>query len=255
MLTEWYRKFGKRLFDLAVVIMALSFLAPVIAVVVALVRLQLGAPVLFRQRRPGLHGRPFAILKLRTMTDARDTDGNLLPDAERLTSLGRFLRRTSIDELPTLINVLRGEMSLVGPRPCLAYEATHYKQWHSGRFRTLPGLTGLWQVNGKNRTTFTEMMRLDVAYVHKKSMWLDLRILLSTVPVIVKELVSRRNLTKVFRLATKKDKNSPLPFSGRKDVEDTQNKLNCYNETVSSYTYRRGGERTPWLSDNTKITT
>jgi lipopolysaccharide/colanic/teichoic acid biosynthesis glycosyltransferase len=138
-----YRRYGKRLLDLVIVIPALVVLAPVMAVIALLVRIKLGPSVIFRQQRPGLHGRPFTMLKFRTMTDARDDQGRLLPDSERLTPFGRFLRSTSLDELPELFCVLRGEMSLVGPRPLLMQYLERYTPEQRRRHEVLPGITGL----------------------------------------------------------------------------------------------------------------
>lgn len=176
----------KRLFDVLLVVPALIVLAPVFAVIALLIRLKLGSPVLFRQQRPGLHGRPFTMLKFRTMIDARDASGNLLPDAQRLTPFGRFLRSTSLDELPELINVLRGEMSLVGPRPLLMEYLERYTQEQMRRHEVLPGLTGWAQVNGRNAISWEEKFALDVWYVEHHSLWLDLRIIALTFLKVIK---------------------------------------------------------------------
>jgi|SRR5690606_6750205 len=171
----------KRPLDVILSAMALLILSPVLLAIALLVRVGMGSPVLFRQRRPGLHGRPFTILKFRTMTEARDGDGTLLPDVDRLTVLGRFLRRTSLDELPELINVLRGDMSLVGPRPLRMHYLDHYTPEQMRRHDVLPGITGWAQVNGRNALTWEEKFALDVWYVDHVSFWLDLKILLMTV--------------------------------------------------------------------------
>lgn len=176
----WYCRWGKRHFDMALSIPALILLSPIMAVIAILVRAGLGSPVLFRQERPGLHGRPFTLLKFRTMTDARDYDDEPLPDSERLTPLGRFLRRSSLDELPELINVLRGEMSLVGPRPLLTQYLDRYTPEHARRHEVRPGITGWAQVNGRNAITWKEKFNLDVWYVDHMSFWLDLKILILT---------------------------------------------------------------------------
>lgn len=144
------------------------------------VRLKLGTPIFFRQARPGLYGKPFTLLKFRTMTDARDAQGKLLPDAERLTAFGRFLRRTSLDELPELINVLRGEMSLVGPRPLLMAYLERYTPEQMRRHDVRPGITGWAQVNGRNALRWEEKFALDVWYLDHQSLWLDLKIILLT---------------------------------------------------------------------------
>lgn len=174
-------KIVKRPLDVILSAMALLILSPVLLAIALLVRVGMGSPVLFRQRRPGLHGRPFTILKFRTMTEARDGDGTLLPDVDRLTVLGRFLRRTSLDELPELINVLRGDMSLVGPRPLRMHYLDRYTPEQMRRHDVLPGITGWAQVNGRNALTWEEKFALDVWYVDHVSFWLDLKILLMTV--------------------------------------------------------------------------
>ncbi len=171
----------KRLFDLILTIPALILLAPVFGLTALLVRLKLGAPVIFRQERPGRYGQPFSLFKFRTMTDARDAAGNLLSDAERLPPFGRFLRSTSLDELPELINVLRGEMSLVGPRPLLPQYLPHYNPETNRRHEVLPGITGWAQVNGRNAISWEERFALDVWYVDHQCLWLDLKIIWLTV--------------------------------------------------------------------------
>lgn len=180
-----YRAFGKRLFDLIVGAILLIVTAPLIAILALLIRWRLGRPVLFRQQRPGLYGRPFTIYKFRTMTDARDRDGNLLPDAERLTPFSRFLRSTSLDELPELWNVLRGDMSLVGPRPLLMQYLSRYTPEQARRHNVKPGLTGWAQVNGRNAISWEQRFALDVWYVDHLSFWLDIKILLLTLVAVV----------------------------------------------------------------------
>jgi sugar transferase EpsL len=165
--------------------LSLAVLSPVIAVVAVVVRIRLGSPVLFRQERAGLHGRPFVLTKFRTMTDVRDTAGHLLPDAERLTALGRLMRSTSLDELPELIHVLRGEMSLVGPRPLPTTYVPRYSPRQARRLDVPPGVTGWAQVNGRNSTDWPERFEMDVWYVENRSFWLDVRILLRTLAVVV----------------------------------------------------------------------
>ena len=177
----WYKRFGKRLTDLGLALAALALLWPVLLCLAVLVRLQLGVPVLFRQTRPGLHGRPFSILKFRTMTDARDAQGNLLPDGERLTRFGRFLRSASLDELPELFNVLRGDMSLVGPRPLLMAYLPLYSPEQARRHEVRPGITGWAQVNGRNALSWEEKFAMDVWYVDHRSLRLDVKILVLTV--------------------------------------------------------------------------
>lgn len=175
----------KRLFDLALTIPALLLLAPVLLVVALLVRLKLGTPILFRHERPGLGGRPFTLLKFRTMTDARDNTGTLLPDEKRTHPFGQMLRRTSLDELPELLNVLKGDMSLVGPRPLLMEYLSRYTPEQMRRHDMLPGITGLAQVSGRNNLSWEEKFALDVQYVNQRSVWLDIKILLMTVRAVV----------------------------------------------------------------------
>ena len=177
---------SKRLFDLLVATIGLLVISPVLLVIAILVRIQHGSPVLFRQKRPGLHGHPFRIFKFRTMTEARAADRTLLPDEQRLTPLGRFLRTTSLDELPELFNVVRGEMSLVGPRPLLMQYLERYSPEQARRHNVLPGITGWAQVNGRNALTWEDKFRLDVWYVDHWSFWLDLKILFLTVSKVFK---------------------------------------------------------------------
>ncbi len=171
---------SKRLLDLVIVVLALLLLSPLLLVVALSVRLFLGKPLLFRQQRPGYKGRPFFIYKFRTMTNASDSAGNLLPDAERLTPLGRFLRAFSLDELPELFNILRGEMSVVGPRPLLMEYLPRYSPEQMRRHEAYPGLTGWAQIHGRNALTWADKFRLDVWYVDHWSFWLDIRIILLT---------------------------------------------------------------------------
>ncbi|MFZ5819598.1 MAG: sugar transferase [Chloroflexota bacterium] len=171
---------SKRLLDLVIAAIALSLLSPILLSTALAVRLFLGTPVLFRQQRPGYKGRPFFLYKFRTMTAASDPAGNLLPDSERLTPLGRFLRALSLDELPELFNILRGEMSLVGPRPLLMEYLPRYSPEQMRRHDAWPGLTGWAQVNGRNALTWAEKFELDVWYVEHWSFWLDIKIILLT---------------------------------------------------------------------------
>jgi lipopolysaccharide/colanic/teichoic acid biosynthesis glycosyltransferase len=161
-------------------IIGLVLLSPILLIVFCLIRFRMGYPVLFRQVRPGLHGTPFEMIKFRTMLDATDQQGNLLPDSERLTRLGRFLRSTSIDELPELWNVLKGDMSLVGPRPLLMEYLALYSPEQSRRHEVRPGVTGWAQVNGRNAISWDEKFALDLWYVDNRSLWLDLRIIWMT---------------------------------------------------------------------------
>jgi len=171
----------KRLLDLAVAVPLLLALAPVMAAAAVLVRFRLGSPVLFSQMRPGLHGKPFRLYKFRSMTDATDARGLPLPDHARLTPFGRLLRKTSLDELPQLWNVIRGDLSLVGPRPLLMEYLERYTAEQARRHEVKPGITGWAQVNGRNALSWEEKFALDVWYVDNRSLLLDLRILLLTV--------------------------------------------------------------------------
>jgi sugar transferase EpsL len=177
---------SKRTFDLVLTCVSLVILSPFLLLLALAVRLAHGSPVLFTQTRPGFFGKPFKIYKFRTMTDRRDAQGDLLPDAERITRLGRFLRASSLDELPELFNVFRGEMSLVGPRPLLMQYLTRYTPEQARRHAVLPGITGWAQVNGRNALTWDDKFRLDVWYVENWSFWLDLRILGMTVVKVVR---------------------------------------------------------------------
>lgn len=176
----------KRGFDIVVALAALLLLAPVLFVIGCFVRAKLGSPILFQQVRPGRDGRPFRMLKFRTMLDAIDAQGRPLPDQERLTSFGRLLRSTSLDELPELWNVLKGEMSLVGPRPLLMEYLPLYSPEQARRHAVRPGITGWAQVNGRNALGWDEKFALDVWYVDNRSFWLDCRILWMTVAKVVR---------------------------------------------------------------------
>jgi len=192
-MTPFYRRHGKRLFDLALTIPGLVLVSPLLGLLALLVRWRLGRPVLFRQTRPGLHGQPFELCKFRTMTDARDAAGRLLPDAERLTRLGRFLRASSLDELPELWNVIRGEMSLVGPRPLLMAYLPLYTPEQARRHELPPGITGWAQVHGRNALTWQDKFTLDIWYVDHVSLSLDMKILLLTLwKVLRREGISQQ---------------------------------------------------------------
>jgi sugar transferase EpsL len=183
---DLYRTFGKRLLDATIAALLLVVLAPLMLVVAGLVAVYLGRPVFFQQERPGVHGRPFRLIKFRTMTEARDVDGDLRPDAERLTRFGRALRSTSLDELPELLNVLRGEMSLVGPRPLLMSYLERYSPDQARRHEVKPGLTGWAQVNGRNAVDWHSRFHLDRWYVDNVSLWLDVRIVARTIHAVVR---------------------------------------------------------------------
>lgn len=176
----------KRVLDLLITIPALILLAPVMIIIAILVRVTIGSPVLFKQVRPGLHGRPFTMYKFRTMTNDRDEHGRLLPDDQRLTKVGRFLRSTSLDELPELFNVLKGEMSLVGPRPLLMEYLPLYSERQARRHEVRPGITGWAQVNGRNAISWEQKFEYDVWYVDNRSLWLDIKILWLTLLAVLK---------------------------------------------------------------------
>ena len=176
----------KRVFDLLVAAAAVVLLAPLMLAIVVALRLCLGKPVLFVQERPGLHGVPFRIVKFRTMRDAVDAEGRPLPDGERLTRLGAFLRSTSLDELPELWNVLRGDMSLVGPRPLLMEYLPRYSAEQARRHEVKPGITGWAQVNGRNAPSWDEKFRRDIWYVDHASFWLDLKIIALTLWTMIR---------------------------------------------------------------------
>ena len=176
-----YRRWGKRILDLFLALFCLVVLSPVLLLVALLVRSRLGSPVLFRQVRPGFGGRPFTLLKFRTMRDRRNREGNLLPDEVRLSGFGMLLRRLSFDELPELVNVLKSDMSLVGPRPLLLQYMDRYTPAQARRHEVKPGITGWAQVNGRNAITWEEKFALDVWYVDNRSFALDVKILVMTV--------------------------------------------------------------------------
>jgi sugar transferase EpsL len=176
----------ERLFDLILVLPGIILISPILFLIAILVRINLGSPVLFRQQRPGLKGKPFILFKFRTMKTIYDDQGRLLPDEKRLTGLGRFLRRASLDELPELFNVIRGDMRLVGPRPLLMEYLDRYTPEQMRRHDVKPGITGWAQVNGRNSLTWQEKFGMDLWYVHNKSFWLDLKIIFLTIWKIVK---------------------------------------------------------------------
>ena len=185
----------KRLFDLSFSLVLALLLLPLLALLAVLVYIDLGSPALFRQQRPGLLGKPFAFYKFRTMNNRTDKDGRLLPDGDRLTAFGRFLRRASLDELPQLFNVIRGDMSLVGPRPLLMEYLDLYTDEQMRRHAVKPGITGWAQVNGRNAVSWEEKFRLDLWYVDNRSLFLDLRIILLTViRIIRKEGISQEGM-------------------------------------------------------------
>jgi sugar transferase EpsL len=176
----------KRFFDVIASTLGLLVIWPLMLFLTLLVRIKLGSPIFFRQKRPGLHGKPFIMYKFRTMTDERDSSGNLLPDADRLTPFGKFLRSSSLDELPELLNVLKGEMSLVGPRPLLMEYLDRYTPTQARRHEVRPGITGWAQVNGRQNIKFSKRLEYDVCYVDRQSLLLDLKILLLTFYSVLK---------------------------------------------------------------------
>ncbi|MGP4958992.1 sugar transferase [Pseudomonas helleri] len=184
----------KRLFDVVFSLLGLLILFPVILIVAWRVRKKLGSPVLFKQERPGLHGKSFHMIKFRTMRDAVDSNGRPLPDSERMTPFGRFLRSSSLDELPELWNVLKGDMSLVGPRPLLMQYLPLYSDEQRRRHEVKPGVTGWAQINGRNSLSWDEKFKLDVWYVDNHTLWLDIKILFLTIKkVLIKEGISQEN--------------------------------------------------------------
>lgn len=183
---RFYRNIGKRLFDLVVLLVGLPVLLLFAAVIALCIRLEMGSPVFFRQPRPGRFERVFTLLKFRTMTDERDEYGNLLPDTQRMTPTGSFLRKTSLDELPELLNVLKGEMSLVGPRPLLIRYLPFYTDYERKRFAARPGITGWAQVHGRNNLSWDERLAMDAWYIEHLSFWLDIKILWLTLLQVIK---------------------------------------------------------------------
>lgn len=186
-----YEKYIKRCVDFILALVAIIVLSPVLVVVAILVRHKLGSPVLYKQQRPGLHERVFTIYKFRTMTDERDVNGELMPDEIRLTKFGKILRSTSLDELPELFNILKGDMAIVGPRPLLVQYLPLYNQRQKLRHAIRPGITGYAQVNGRNSISWAEKFELDVKYVETISAWIDMKIFLKTIKsVAVREGIS-----------------------------------------------------------------
>ena len=196
----------KRLFDCVVSLFALIVLLPIIGVIILLIRQKIGSPVLFKQERPGLHGRSFLVYKFRSMTDERNEDGMLLPDDVRLTSFGKVLRKLSLDEFPQLWNVLKGDMSFVGPRPLLVEYLPLYNVRQAKRHNVRPGITGWAQVNGRNAIFWEEKFELDVWYVENQSFWLDIKILFMTVKkVFVSEGISHEGQATMTKFNGSKD--------------------------------------------------
>lgn len=197
----------KRLLDIIIASVALILLSPLYAFVAYKVKKNLGSPVLFRQVRPGLHGKPFEMIKFRTMTDERDPQGNLLPNEQRLPKFGKMLRATSLDEMPELWNVIKGDMSIVGPRPLLMDYLPLYNEEQAKRHHVRPGMTGYAQVNGRNSISWEEKFKLDTWYVENQSIWLDFKIMFQTVKkVLVKEGINQSEEVTMTRfMGNKKD--------------------------------------------------
>lgn len=181
-----YRKYVKRMIDFLLALLALLFLSPVLLIVAILVRTKLGSPIIFKQQRPGKDEKIFCLYKFRTMTDERNAKGELLPDEKRLTKFGKLLRSTSLDELPELINILKGEMSFVGPRPLLVKYLPLYDERQRKRHLVRPGLTGYAQVNGRNTITWEERFEMDIHYIHQVSFAMDIKIMIQTILKVLK---------------------------------------------------------------------
>lgn len=181
-----YAKYIKRTLDLILSLMALIVLMPLMIIIGILVRINLGSPIIFKQKRPGKNEKIFTLYKFRTMTDKRDIDGNLLPDEYRLTKFGKFLRSTSLDELPELINIIKGDMAIVGPRPLLVEYLPYYTEEEKHRYDVRPGLTGLAQVNGRNEISWEEKLKYDTEYIKEISFYSDLKIIFKTIKKTIK---------------------------------------------------------------------
>ena len=181
-----YAKYIKRTLDLILSLMALIVLMPLMIIIGILVRINLGSPIIFKQKRPGKNEKIFTLYKFRTMTDKRDIDGNLLPDEYRLTKFGKFLRSTSLDELPELINIIKGDMAIVGPRPLLVEYLPYYTEEEKHRHDVRPGLTGLAQVNGRNEISWEEKLKYDTEYIKEISFYSDLKIIFKTIKKTIK---------------------------------------------------------------------
>ncbi|NAR67539.1 sugar transferase [Acinetobacter haemolyticus] len=196
----------KRLLDIIIASIALILLSPLYIYVAYKVRKNLGSPVIFRQVRPGLHGKPFEMIKFRTMTDERDAEGNLLPNEQRLPKFGKMLRATSLDEMPELWNVIKGDMSIVGPRPLLMEYLPLYNEEQAKRHNVRPGMTGHAQVNGRNSISWEEKFKLDTWYVENQSVWLDFKIMFQTVKkVLIKEGINQSEEVTMTRFTGNKD--------------------------------------------------
>lgn len=182
-----YAKYIKRMFDFLLSLLAIIILSPVLLIVAVLVRTKLGSPVIFKQKRPGLHEKIFTLYKFRTMTDEKDEEGNLLSDEIRLTKFGKLLRSTSLDELPELFNILKGDMAIVGPRPLLVKYLPYYTDEERQRHDARPGLTGLSQTHGRNNLIWEDRFQMDIAYIQNISLAGDLKIVLDTIKIVIKK--------------------------------------------------------------------
>ena len=217
-----YRHFFKRFFDICISGVALLLLWPVMIIVAILVKIKLGGPVIFSQYRPGKNNKIFKFYKFRSMTNEKDENGNLLPDNVRLTKFGKLLRKTSLDELPQLWNILKGDMSIIGPRPKLVKDMVFYNEEQNIRSKVLPGLTGLAQVNGRNNITWEELFEYDKEYVEKLNFWLDVKIFFKTI-------------VKVFKRAdiVEQDKTKQNYYYGDYLLETDQIKEDEYNKKIN----------------------
>jgi lipopolysaccharide/colanic/teichoic acid biosynthesis glycosyltransferase len=208
-----YRKYFKRLFDILFSLLALIVLSPVLLIIAILVRIKLGSPVIFKQKRPGLHEKLFILYKFRTMTDKKDEQGNFLPDEERLTKFGKALRSTSLDELPELWNIVKGEMSFVGPRPQLIKDMVFMSDEQRKRHSIRPGLSGLAQVNGRNAINWEEKLRLDLVYIEKITFYKDIVLLSKTfIKTLLREGISQKGMETTLDFGDYLLQNNRIPF-------------------------------------------
>src|SRR5690625_2569695 len=203
-----YRRFIKRPMDFILSLIAIIVLSPLFIMIATLIKMKLGSPILFKQKRPGINEEIFIMYKFRTMTDERDDNGNLLPDSNRLTKFGKFLRSTSLDELPGLFNILKGDMSIVGPRPLLIRYLPFYREEERLRSKVRPGITGLAQINGRNALSWDERFKIDISYVRDLSFFLDMKIVINTVLVVFQRkniLVGSEHILKDLDVERKKE--------------------------------------------------
>jgi sugar transferase EpsL len=231
----------KYLFDLSIGSIALVLMSPLVFVIAILVAIFLGKPILFRQQRPGLDGKPFTILKFRTMTDSDCSSGQLRPDSERITTFGRFLRSTSLDELPELINVIRGEMSIVGPRPLLERYLERYSSFQMRRHEVLPGITGWAQINGRNSVDWDHKFMMDVWYVDHQSFWLDLKIILLTFwKILTRDGIDQPGVVGASEF---------MGYGPVNDLSETEKTLSCGPGVISQAVIKEDHRSTPSQSD------